>query len=260
MKVAAVIPARYHSTRLPGKPLADIAGEPMIRWVYERARSARLVNELWVATDDERIYKAVKSFGGNCQITSPKHLSGTDRIAEIAKGMDWDLVVNVQGDEPLIDPAMVDAVIISLQEDSSIGMSTLKRKITAVNELFDPNVVKVVTDKNEYALYFSRSPIPYFRDAWKSIKSIEAVPLPFSAFKHVGLYAYKREFLLHLTGLKPTPLEKIERLEQLRALENGFKIKVKTTEKDSLSVDSPADLLQIRRLVEAKGFLCACKQ
>jgi len=259
MKVAALIPARYHSSRLPGKPLADIAGEPMIRWVYERARSASLVNELWVATDDERIYSAVKDFGGNCWITSPKHLSGTDRIAEIAKKRDWDLVVNVQGDEPLIDPAMVDAVIIALQEDSLSDVSTLKKKITAVDEIFDPNVVKVVTDKKGCALYFSRAPIPYFRDTWEKIKSIGNVPSTFSVFKHVGLYAYKREALLHITGVKPTPLEKIERLEQLRFLENGFKIKVKTTQKDSVSVDSPDDLSRVRRLIKSKGISCTYK-
>ncbi|MBW1678673.1 MAG: 3-deoxy-manno-octulosonate cytidylyltransferase [Deltaproteobacteria bacterium] len=256
MKVAAIIPARYHSTRLPGKPLADIAGEPMIRWVYERTQRARLVDEVWVATDDERILKLVESFGGNSRMTSPEHQSGTDRLAEIAREMDWDLVVNVQGDEPLLDPAMVDAVVFCLQKNPSIYMSTLKREITTVDEILNPNVVKVVTDTNEYALYFSRSPLPYFHKIWKNTKSIDDGSLPLSIFKHIGLYAYRRDFLLHFAGLEPTPLEKIEHLEQLRVLENGYKIKVIITKKDSIGVDSPDDLERVRRIVKTKGLSC----
>jgi 3-deoxy-manno-octulosonate cytidylyltransferase (CMP-KDO synthetase) len=256
MKVAAIIPARYHSTRLPGKPLADIAGEPMIRWVYERARRARLVNEVWVATDDERIHQVVKNFGGNSKMTSPNHQSGTDRIAEVVREIDWDLVVNVQGDEPLLDPAMIDEVIECFYKDSSVNMSTLKRKITNVDDVLNPNVVKVVTDINGYALYFSRSPIPYFRETWKNIKGINNGPLTFSIFKHIGLYAYKRDFLLHLSDLEPTPLEKIEHLEQLRALENGYKIKVITSERDSIGVDSPEDLEKVRQIVKTKRLSC----
>lgn len=256
MKIAAVIPARYNSNRLPGKPLAEIAGEPMIRWVYERARKARLVDEVWVATDDERIQKAVERFGGNSRVTSSEHQSGTDRIAEIAKEMDWDLVINVQGDEPLIDSVMIDAFIMCFKDTPSVYMSTLKREIKNLDEIINPNVVKVVTDSNGFALYFSRSPLPYFRKIWENLKSIGEGPLPFPIFKHIGLYAYKRDFLIHLASLEPTPLEKIEHLEQLRALENGYKIKVGITEKDSMGVDSPDDLEKVRNLVKAKGISC----
>lgn len=256
MKVAAVIPARYHSTRLPGKPLAEIAGEPMIRWVYERARRARLIDEVWVATDDERVFEAVKRFGGKCRMTSSHHSSGTDRLAEIAGTMDWDIVVNVQGDEPLLDPSMVDAVVRCIQENPSISMATLKREITAADEIINPNVVKVVTDATGYALYFSRSPIPFLRELWGSIKDIKGGPSPLLVYKHVGLYAYKRDFLLHFAQLAPTPLEKIECLEQLRALEHGYKIKVGTTNIDTIGVDTANDLERVRHLVKTKGIFC----
>jgi len=255
MKIVAVIPARYHSSRLPGKPLAEIGGEPMIRWVYERAKKARWVNEVWVATDDQRIYKVVKRFGGNCQITSSEHQSGTDRIAEIAKEKkDWEIIINVQGDEPLIDPGMIEEVILSFKDNPSIYMCTLKREIKTVEELINPNVVKVVTDQEGYALYFSRSPIPYCRNIWPDIKGIEVLPSSHWIFKHIGLYGYKRDFLLHFAQLPPTPLEKIEQLEQLRALENGYKIKVEKTEKDSLGVDNFQDLERVRMLVHKKGW------
>jgi len=257
MKVVAIIPARYHSTRLPGKPLADIAGEPMIRWVYERARKARSVDEVWVATDDERIHKTVESFGGNSRMTSTEHQSGTDRLAEIAKEMDWDLVVNVQGDEPLLDATMVDAVVDCLRKNPAVRMATVKQKITSLDDLLNPDIVKVVSDRDGYALYFSRAPLPYFREAWQSIDSMSNVPLSFSIFKHIGLYAYTREFLLLFSGLEQTPLEKTEKLEQLRALENGFKIKVITCESDSMGVDSPEDLEKVRHMVKAQGLSCS---
>ncbi|MBN2468326.1 MAG: 3-deoxy-manno-octulosonate cytidylyltransferase [Deltaproteobacteria bacterium] len=257
MKIAAVIPARYHATRLPGKPLADIAGNPMIRWVYERTRKARSIDEVWVATDDERIHAAVKRFGGNCRMTSPEHQSGTDRLAEVVKKTQWDIVVNVQGDEPLIDPAMIDAVVTCFQEDASIHMSTLKRRIRSADEIANPDVVKVVTNIHDNALYFSRSPLPFFRDGWKNLSAVGGGSLLFPVFKHIGLYGYRRDFLLTFAELKPTPLEKIEHLEQLRALENGYTIRVKTTEIDTVSVDSPEDLTRVRRLVETNGLSCA---
>lgn len=260
MKVSVVIPARYQSTRLPGKPLADIAGEPMIRWVYERAQQARCVHEVWVATDDERIYQAVERFGGKCRMTSPDHPSGTDRIAELARTMDWDIVVNVQGDEPLIAPEMIDAVVESLQENEAIAVSTLKRKINTTADVVDPNVVKVVTDHHDYALYFSRAPIPYHRNAWKSTASIEAAPIPDEIFKHVGLYGYRREFLIRLAHLPPTPLEMIEHLEQLRVLENGYRIVARTTDMDSIGVDSPEDLQRVREIVRTQGLSCTIKE
>jgi 3-deoxy-manno-octulosonate cytidylyltransferase (CMP-KDO synthetase) len=254
MKIVVVIPARYQSTRLPGKPLAEIAGEPMIRWVYERAGKARFVDDVWVATDDERIYNAVKSFGGNARITSSEHQSGTDRIAEIARPMDWDLVVNVQGDEPLIDPDMIDELILCFKNNPSVYMGTLKRAIKTTREIVNPNVVKVVTDNEGYALYFSRAPLPFARNIWNSVKDIEHSSLSFPVFKHIGLYGYTKDFLLRFAGLKPTPLEKIEHLEQLRALEHGFKIKVGITEKDSLGVDHPDDLRRVRDLVNQQGL------
>jgi 3-deoxy-manno-octulosonate cytidylyltransferase (CMP-KDO synthetase) len=257
MKIAAVIPARFHSTRLPGKPLADIAGDPMIRWVYERARRAHLIDEVWVATDDERIHRAVESFGGNACMTSPRHTSGTDRLAEVARNTDWDIVINVQGDEPLIDPAMVDAVADCLRRDASVLMSTLKRPLQCADDLSNPNVVKVVTDKNGYALYFSRSPLPFFREGWKSPSNIEHLPPSLPVFGHIGLYAYQRDFLLTLSSLSPTPLEKVEQLEQLRALEHGFRIKVETFEKDSFGVDTREDLEKVRQIVAARGLSCS---
>jgi len=260
MKISAIIPARYQSTRLPGKPLALIAGEPMIRWVYERARRARYVHEVWVATDDEKIYQAVKGFGGNCRMTASYHPSGTDRIAELARTMDWDIVINVQGDEPLIDPQMIDQVVESLQDDESVSVSTLKRKITVAADIINPNVVKVITDQHDYALYFSRAPIPYCRSLWQSFEEIDAGPVPEGMFKHVGLYGYRRNFLMHITSLPPTTLETAERLEQLRILEHGFRISVKTTDKDSIGVDSPDDLERVRELVGMNGLSCIIKE
>jgi len=255
MKVAAVVPARYQSTRLPGKPLADIAGEPMIRWVYERARRALSVDEVWVATDDERIFEAVRGFGGNCRMTSSHHLSGTDRLAEIAEGMDWDFVINVQGDEPLLDPSMVTQVINCLKENPAVSMATLKCKITSTSEITNPNVVKVVTDIDGYALYFSRAPVPFYRELRRTVHGI-ASDLPLSVFKHIGLYAYQRNFLLRFSQLEPTPLEKIERLEQLRALEYGFKIRVATSESSTIGVDTAEDLERVRAIVKSKGISC----
>jgi 3-deoxy-manno-octulosonate cytidylyltransferase (CMP-KDO synthetase) len=228
----------------------------MIRWVYERARKARLVDEVWVATDDVRIHKTVESFGGNSRMTSSEHQSGTDRIAEIAGEMDWDLIVNVQGDEPLLDAAMVDAVVDCLRKNPAVRMATLKQAIASPDDLMNPDVVKVVSDKNDNALYFSRAPLPYWREAWERIDGIRDVPASFSIFKHIGLYGYTREFLLIFAGLEQTPLEKTERLEQLRALENGFKIKVMMCAADSIGVDSPEDLEKIRRMVKEQGLSC----
>lgn len=231
----------------------------MIRWVYERARRAHLIDEVWVATDDERIHRAVERFGGNSRMTSPEHPSGTDRLAEVARNTDWDIVINVQGDEPLIDPAMVDTVVECLCEDVSIAMGTLKRPVRVAADLRNPNVVKVVTDKEGYALYFSRSPLPFFREGWKNLGDIEYVPSSLPVFSHIGLYAYRRDFLLTLSSLPPTPLEKSEQLEQLRALEHGFRIKVETFENDSFGVDTPEDLEKVRQIVRARGLTCTSR-
>lgn len=242
MDITAVIPARYASTRLPGKPLLDIAGKPMIQYVYERAQKAELVNRVIVATDDRRILDAVKGFGGEVIMTSEMHQSGTDRLAEVARTLESDIIVNVQGDEPLIEPAMIDEAVRPLMDDISIVMGSLKVEIRDEAELNNPNVVKVVVDRNDFALYFSRFPIPYFRDA-------SPLSLLTGHFKHIGLYVYRRGFLLEYAGMPQTPLEEAEKLEQLRALENGYRIKVPTTRLQSIGVDTEEDLEKVRRLL-----------
>lgn len=240
MKVLGVIPARYGSTRLPGKALVDICGQTMIQRVYQRAARASCLDGLIVATDDERILNEVRRFGGNAVMTSVHHRTGTDRIAEAVSKMDADIVVNVQGDEPLLDPRCIDQVVAPLVEDPTLPMSTLRTPLTNPEDVQDPNFVKVVVDKNDYALYFSRYPIPYARSA----------ELAAPHYLHIGLYAYRRDFLLTYASLPSTPLERSEALEQLRALEHGYRIKVPLTEWDSISVDTPEDLERVRRLVE----------
>lgn len=245
MKIAAVIPARFASTRLEGKPLADICGKTMVQRVYERALKADL-SEVVVATDDERILDAVRSFGGKAVMTSPFHASGTDRVAEAASSIQADIIVNLQGDEPLIDPSLISAAIEPMAADCSIAMCTLKTPITHEEEYLDTNAVKVTTDRDGFALYFSRSPIPFCR------KGFSALPLP--AYKHIGLYVYRRDFLFEFTRLKPTPLELSESLEQLRAIENGYKIKVVEVKYNPVSVDTPEDLEKVRRIIKEKNL------
>ena len=235
LHTVAIIPARYHSTRLPGKPLADIAGRPMIEHVYGRAAAAPGVDAVVVATDDQRIVQAVERFGGLARMTSPAHRSGLDRIAEVAEDLECDIVVNVQGDEPLIEPVMIAEVIGPLLSDPSLQMSTLRRRIHDPAEVTNPNIVKVVVDLAGNALYFSRSPLPCARD--------REGPM----FKHVGLYAYRRPFVRELASRPQTPLEIAESLEQLRALEHGFRIRAVETQYDSIGVDSPEDLERVRR-------------
>ncbi len=237
----AIIPARYHSTRLPGKALADIGGRPMIEHVYRRASAARSIASVLVATDDERIVRAVERFGGRARMTSASHASGTDRLAEVAADLDCDVVVNVQGDEPLIEPEMIDQAVAPFAADSSLMMTTLRRRIEDPADVRNPNVTKVVVDGDGFALYFSRAPIPFVRDG------SPAAP----AWRHVGLYAYRRPCLLRLAGLAPTALERSEALEQLRALEHGIRIKALETAFDSIGVDTPEDLERVRRLVTA---------
>jgi len=248
MRVTAVIPARYASTRFPGKPLADIHGKPMIQWVYERTRQSS-VHRVIVATDDERIAAAVTAFGGEVQMTRPDHPTGTDRLAEVASRIETDLVVNVQGDEPLIDPRMIDQAINPVRRNPGVVMGTLKTPVSSVEEYLNPNVVKVVTDRQGFALYFSRAPIPHPRDL---AHDLGANLSRIEAFKHIGLYVYRRDFLLTYPRLSPTPLEQLEKLEQLRALEHGFRIKVATTELTSQGVDTPEDLLRVQDAI-AKG-------
>jgi 3-deoxy-manno-octulosonate cytidylyltransferase (CMP-KDO synthetase) len=240
-RVVVVIPARYQSTRFPGKPLADLAGRPMIEHVYQRAAGARLVDRVVVATDDERIAAAVAGFGGEVRMTKPTHHSGSDRIAEVVAGLSCDIVVNVQGDLPLLEPGMIAQVVEPFEHDPTLPMATLARPIRNPQDFSNPNVVKVVRNREGEALYFSRAPIPYARHS--------GTTLP--AFKHFGLYAYRREFLLRLTTLPPTPLEIAESLEQLRALEHGYRIRVVETTYDSIEVDTPEDLERARQSLAA---------
>jgi 3-deoxy-manno-octulosonate cytidylyltransferase (CMP-KDO synthetase) len=248
-KILGVIPARYASSRLPGKVLARISSKPMIQHVYERACMARYVTSTIIATDDERVYEVARSFGARVRMTRDDHPSGTDRVAEVASAENAEIVVNIQGDEPLIDPAAIDAAILPLVHDNGIPMGTLKKRIEDPREIIDPNVVKVVTDRDGDAIYFSRCPIPYRRDAAPGRDSKGAVGLH---FKHVGLYVYRRDFLLGYPSLAVGPLEQAERLEQLRALENGYPIRVVETEYESWGIDTLEDLERIERLF-AKG-------
>ncbi len=242
MKITAVIPARFASTRFPGKALAEIGGKPMIQHVYERTSLAKLVSRTIVATDDQRIADAVSMIGGESIMTSASHETGTDRLAEVALGLDADIIVNVQGDEPLICPDMIDQAILPFLEDPALQMGTLKTRIKCLHDFLSPNVVKVVTDNFGNAIYFSRSPLPFFRDKWKDLKDESFCCGKLLCFKHVGLYVYRRDFLLKFASMSPTFLEISEKLEQLRAVENGVRIRVVETEFESIGVDTPDDL------------------
>jgi len=241
--IVGIIPARYASKRLPGKPLALIHARPMIQHVYERASGAAALQRLLVATDDPRIQQAVMQFGGEALMTSRDHTSGTDRVAEAARQLalpDDAIVVNIQGDEPLLRPEMIDSLAQILQQESDVFMATLAFPATNTDEFFNPSIVKVVLDSSGRALYFSRAPIPTLRDE-------SSGP---SYYKHLGFYGYRNGFLQEFTKLPQGALEKRERLEQLRALEHGFHIKVGITPFDSLSVDTPEDLTRVHKLVE----------
>ena len=238
MKVLCVIPARYASTRLPGKPLSLICGKPMIQRVYERACQAQLPDGVVVATDNELVKKAVEACGGKAMMTSPDHPSGTDRLAEVALNYpDVDVIVNVQGDEPMIPPEVIDRLAAAFVDDAELQMATMKVAMDEA-DYNNPAAVKVVTDLNGYALYFSRSLMPYPRNK----------PEGYKVYKHVGIYAYCRSFLLKYAALTPTPLERAESLEQLRALENGYKIKVLESDFQGIGVDTPEDLAAVNEL------------
>ena len=239
--VVGVIPARYSSTRFPGKVLAEINGKPMIKWVYEQANKSKMLDRIFVAVDDQRVLECVEGFGGPAVMTKPEHQSGTDRIAEALELIDADIVVNIQGDQPLLDPIMIDEAVQPLLNDSTILMSTLKVKINEEDYL-DPSVVKVVADENDFALYFSRSLIPYSRDN-----------VDVNIYEHVGLYAYRKDFLLKISKLPQSHLEKVEMLEQLRVMEKGYKIKVIETASENamgVSVDTPEDLIKVERIIK----------
>ena len=243
MKVLCIIPARYASTRLPGKPLRDIAGKPMIVRVYERAIRAQRVHEVVVATDDERIRAAVEEHGGHAVMTRADHATGTDRLAEVAaQRPDCDLIINVQGDEPLIDPAVIDALVAPFEHDAELMMATAKTEITDAAEMENPNNVKVVTDHTGNALYFSRARIPYARNAGAKV------------YKHIGIYAYRRDFLLAYAKMAQTELECSVSLEQLRALENGYRIRVVETDAVFIGVDTEEDLAAVNAEYQRRGL------
>ncbi|OGW64387.1 MAG: hypothetical protein A3J72_07955 [Nitrospirae bacterium RIFCSPHIGHO2_02_FULL_40_19] len=269
LRAVAIIPARFASARLPGKPLASLKGKVLIQRVYEQASSAKLIDAVFVATDDKRIFDVVISFGGKAVMTSSGHASGTDRIAEAAKNIDCEIIVNVQGDEPFIRPEMVDDTVKLLIDDPRAAISTLAKKTTNIEEILSPNVVKVVMDNEGFAMYFSRAPIPYYRDEWQ-VQSSEDMKIgryedeksqllsfstsqllrfsikpelpTFFCYKHIGIYGFRKEALLDFSLMGQGRLEMIEKLEQLRALASGMKIKVKETLYDTFGIDMVEDL------------------
>ena len=244
-KIVAIIPARYHSTRFKGKPLTDIAGKPMIEWTYCHAKKARILERVIVATDDRRIFDVVRGFGGEVCLTSPKHKSGTDRVAEVAGKLKMGkegIVVNIQADEPLLESVAITQLVMPLIRNKSLEMSTMSYRIRKKEEIDNPNIVKVVVDKKSYALYFSRSLIPHADKPGRK-----------NFYKHLGLYAYRRDFLLKFARMVPTELEKRERLEQLRALENGYRIKVIESQFDPVEVDTPQDVYKVLKELKSRG-------
>jgi len=241
-KVVVVIPARYGSIRLPGKPLVLLAGKPMIQRVYERAKMAERADRVIVATDDERIVKAVEGFGGEARMTRTEHRTGTERVAEVAAHEQGELFVNVQGDEPLLDPHAIDVAVNSLLEEPQASIGTVATPIKTPGDIMDPNVVKAVLDFDGNAIYFSRAPIPWVRDTASKIQVRH--------LKHLGLYVFQREALLEYPTLPQGELERIEQLEQLRWLENGWKIRVAEVEHDAVSVDVPEDVVRVEKLLQ----------
>jgi 3-deoxy-manno-octulosonate cytidylyltransferase (CMP-KDO synthetase) len=258
--VVVVIPARYASTRFPGKPLVEILGKPMIQYVYEQASCCKFIQRVIVATDDKRIYKRVEDFGGEAMMTAKHHVSGSDRVAEVAKKIDADIIVNVQGDEPLLQPAMIKQVANLLLKDQRAQAASLKYPIQSIDELLNPQVVKVVTDKQNYALYFSRSPIPFVKNiAGKNILTKQNAAhnskVMLNYFKHIGIYAYRKDFLPIYAKLKPSALELAESLEQLRILENGYKIKMGKSKYFAKGIDVPEDLAEVVDILKDKTTL-----
>lgn len=241
MEVVALIPARYGSRRFPGKPLALLRGKPMIQHVYHQACQVPGVDRVMVATDDGRIAAAVSAVGGQVAMTRADHQTGTDRLAEVAEGLAADIIVNVQGDLPFFPPTLVGDAVNALKDSPGTAMATVKTPIQSREEWQNPNVVKVVTDRDGFAVYFSRSPIPFYRQM--------PSPAHRGSFRHIGLYVYRRDFLLALSRLAPTPLEEAEQLEQLRALEWGYKIRVTETERPTVEVDTPLDLCRAEEML-----------
>lgn len=246
--IICVIPARFGSTRFPGKPLADLGGKPLIQWVYERASASQRVQSVYVATDDRRIFDAVTKFGGSAIMTTGQYESGTDRIADAVKDMDFDIVVNLQGDEPMMHPDTIDKAVCVLEEDPGCSVSTAMVRIKGEESYRSPHVVKVVCAPDGRALYFSRSAIPSLARA-----ASQAEFAAYFGFKHLGLYVYRKEALLKFTSLKPSFLERLEQLEQLRFLENGYILKVVETLHDSIGIDTPEDLENLKAILKPSG-------
>ncbi len=245
--ILGVIPARFASKRLMGKPLADLGGKPMIQWTYESAKKSKLLDKILIAVDDKRVYDVVESFGAWVMMTPDYLSSGSDRIAYAVKDLpDVEIVVNIQGDEPFIPGRMIDEAIAPLLFDDSIKVATLAKQIKTVEELKNPSIPKVVFDYENYALYFSRSPIPYIRDARSNLEKVRN----YEIYKHIGVYVYRKETLLKFTEIPPTDLELAEKLEQLRFIEKGIKIKVVVTEFDSISIDTQEDLRRAKKYLE----------
>ena len=249
MSVLVVIPARYASVRFPGKPLAPLRGKPVIQHVYEQAARAEM-DQVIVATDDQRIADAVAGFGGRAAMTSPAARSGTERVAEVARAGDASIIINIQGDEPLVRPDMVRPLAEFLERHAAVPMASLMTRLERPEDLASPNVVKVVVDRDGFALYFSRAPIPYMRQETGDRRQADTSPVPCppsQVWKHLGIYGYQRHFLLQFPHLDPTPLEQREQLEQLRALEHGYRIKMLETAHDTIGVDTPEDLTRVER-------------
>ena len=242
--IAAIIPARYESIRFRGKPLVRICNKPMLQWVYEAARSCTLIDHVIIATDHEKIKEAAESFGARVCMTASTHATGTDRVAEVAQHLDAHIIVNLQGDEPLLVPAVISEALMPVLEDETLPLSTLKTIIDDETDILNPNVVKVVTDINDCALYFSRSPIPFRKDN----KPSGAI------FRHIGLYVFRKDFLLTFSRLPRTMLEKAENLEQLRALEHGYRIKVPTSNYKPVGVDTPEDVARVETILMSKNI------
>lgn len=261
MKVTVVIPARYASSRLPGKPLAKIGTKPMVQHVYERASQATLVDEVLVATDDRRIQDAVQTFQGKVVMTSSAHKSGTDRVAEVSKNISSDVFINVQGDEPLISPKLIDQVASVLINEKNIQMASAKVAFKSVEYFLNPNVVKVICDDKEFALFFSRYPIPFRRQKWNETKDWNKLFQSYSVdllkdlgvYKHLGIYGFRRELLNLWQEWPQTSVEVEEELEQFRALRHGTRIKVLTTLYESVAVDTPQDLEKVNELLNPKN-------
>lgn len=252
MKTVVIIPARLGSSRLPNKVILDICGKPMVQHVYEAAKKATNIVEVYIATDSVEVQEKCKIFTSNIIMTSKEHESGTDRLAEAVANIECDNVINVQGDEPLIDPKLIEELATTL-ESTEIMMASAMHKIETTTELKSPNAVKVTVTKTNEALYFSRSIIPHHRDNWEALLNHhETIPEPLKFFKHIGIYGYTKEFLLKYSGMEQTYLEKLEKLEQLRVLENGYKITMIETKYIPVGVDVQEDLEQVRELMQCR--------